>query len=194
MFLNKSPLFLDKEELVAAARELGKSGRLHRPDHPHLVNRHSERLDARFVNSEQFQRVEQVRIGFARSHDTQFGAGLAVGAQVKSIGAGEFVYERQPVANDNCLVALGIVLEPGTYIDVRIASIGADKADGLVVNIDSCRCIHRLIDSLEANPQSCIARKCVTMEPVGQDFLDIGGIEHRNQMGGQRLFALMRNS
>ena len=68
---------------------------------------------------------------------------------------------------------------------------GATKADSWI-DIDGGGALDRLVDALEAHPQTRVARQGVAEQPEVQDLLRVAGVEHRHLRIHEAVLALAR--
>ena len=191
--LDEVPLLLDHENLVEPAGEAPDAVRLQRPAHADLVERDPEPPRRALVDAEVVQRLTHVEVGLAGRHDAEAPPRPVDHGAVEPVGPAVGARRVQLVLEQALLLRQRRVrpadVEPA--LGQRVV-LRRDDGDPVRVHRDDGRAVHRLGDADEADPEAGVAREPPAVQPVVQELLHAGRVDHRHGGAHEVELALVR--
>ena len=185
---------LDDEDLLEPDRELPNTFRLQRPRHADLVKPQTDlggdfRRDAKFA-----QRLADVLIALARSHDAEPRVRRIHGDAVDLVGPRKGDRGESLVVLQAQVLLVAVVGPAQVEPAGRHLKVGRDDERlHLIGEIDLGGGLYRLGDHLHADPASGIARHRDAEQAHLDHFVDAGRIEVGHQRGDKGMVGLMRH-
>ena len=175
--LDNAALFLDHEDFFLAVHEVQDAAALQGPDHAHLVDIQTHVPGLVFVNTEQIEGFQQVKVPLAGGDNTKAGFLIVEQAPVNAVGPGKGLNGRELVFDAGFQLGAG---------QIRPAVMKAAFRRGEIVRSDKIRCwrnfhrsraFHGFRYGLEADPAATVAGKGITPETEFQVFRDVGRVD-----------------
>ena len=147
------------------------------PDHAHLVDIQTHVPGLVFVNTEQIEGFQQVKVPLAGGDNTKAGFLVVEQAPVNAVGPGKGLNGRELVFDAGFQLGAG---------QIRPAVMKAAFRRGEIVRSDKIRCwrnfhrsraFHGFRYGLEADPAATVAGKGITPETEFQVFRDVGRVD-----------------
>ncbi len=193
LVLDDAALFLDHQNLVQPLGELVHRDRLQRPAHADLEHPQADRGAQRFVQAEVVQRLAHVEIGLAGGDDAHARIRRIKHHPVEVVGPCEgtggidlvqveaFFLSQRRVRPADMHAVLG---QFEVVRDTRLHTQRIDFHHGGGVDV--------LGNGLQRHPAAGVARQFPADDAVIENFLNVGGVQHRNRGGDEGMLALVR--
>ena len=195
LVLDERRLLLDEQQLFVTGRELAQALRLKRPDHPDLVDANAEFERAGLVDVQRGKRLPYVDVRLAAGDDAEAAARAVDDDAVDRVRPCPGLCGRNAVAHHEPLVGLADDHRARVHVQSagRQGHLRPDEREAPRIEVHGGGALDRLVDALEADPEAGEPRQRPAGEAVFQQFLHRAREQHRDVVGGERLFALVRD-
>src|SRR5581483_7163862 len=198
LILHDLALLFDDEDLLEARGELAHALGLERPRHRHLEKTNSDIARFPLVDAQFFERLAHVEIRLARCDDSEARIRRIDNRVVELVGAR--IGER---GVNLVILHQRFLLDPlpayGAAVQARVQAAGRHNEvlgqfDPQAERIG----LHRgarfdgIRQRLETDEAAGVARHGPPVQTEIEIFLNVAGIEHRNDAGGEQMIALVR--
>ena len=191
--LDQPALFLHHQNLRQAGGKGGGPFRLQRPGHTDLVQPDAERGCPCLVDAQRVQRLAHIEIGFAGGGDAETRCGTVDKHAVQPVGPREGQHRRHLVGVQPVFLRHRLVRPANAEPAFRtLDALGQHDPYPVGIDLDRGGTVHRVGHALHADPHAGIARHRPANQPVIQDFLDAGRVQHRHHRIDAGKFGLVR--